>query len=43
MQPILGAAAPEIKTICLDQRIASLREKPGFFHDYVQTVPYLGY
>lgn len=27
----------------IDQRIASLREQLGFFHDYVQTVPHIGY
>jgi len=27
----------------LDQHIASLREQLGFFRDYVQTVPYMGY
>ena len=27
----------------LDQRIASLRHKLGFFRDYIQTVPYIGY
>jgi DNA-binding response OmpR family regulator len=27
----------------IDQHIASLREQMGFFRDYVQTVPYLGY
>ena len=27
----------------VDQHIASLREQLGFFRDYVQTVPYMGY
>lgn len=27
----------------LDQHIAALREQLGFFRDYVQTVPYMGY
>ena len=27
----------------VEQHIASLREQLGFFRDYVQTVPYLGY
>jgi hypothetical protein len=27
----------------VDQYIASLRDQLGFFRDYVQTVPYLGY
>jgi DNA-binding response OmpR family regulator len=27
----------------VDQHITSLREQLGFFRDYVQTVPYLGY
>lgn len=27
----------------IDQHIGSLREQLGFFRDYVQTVPYLGY
>jgi DNA-binding response OmpR family regulator len=27
----------------VDQHIATLREQLGFFRDYVQTVPYLGY
>lgn len=27
----------------LDTFVASLREKLGFFRDYVQTVPYIGY
>jgi DNA-binding response OmpR family regulator len=27
----------------LDQHITSLRERLGFFRDYVQTVPYIGY
>ncbi len=27
----------------LNQHIASLREKLGFFADYIQTVPYIGY
>jgi DNA-binding response OmpR family regulator len=27
----------------VDQHILSLREQLGFFRDYVQTVPYLGY
>ncbi|MCO6454901.1 MAG: helix-turn-helix domain-containing protein [Pirellulaceae bacterium] len=27
----------------LDQHIASLRDKLGFFRDYVQSVPYIGY
>jgi DNA-binding response OmpR family regulator len=27
----------------IDQHIASLRDQLGFFHDFVQTVPYVGY
>ena len=27
----------------LDQHITSLRDKLGFFRDYVQAVPYIGY
>jgi DNA-binding response OmpR family regulator len=27
----------------VEQHIASLREQLGFFRDYVQTVPYMGY
>ena len=27
----------------IDQHILSLRDQLGFFHDYVQTVPYIGY
>lgn len=27
----------------LDRHIASLRDKLGFFADYIQTVPYIGY
>ena len=27
----------------VDQHIASLRDQLGFFHDFVQTVPYMGY
>ena len=27
----------------LDEHIASLRDKLGFFRDYIQTVPYTGY
>jgi DNA-binding response OmpR family regulator len=27
----------------VDRHIASLREQLGFFRDYVQTVPYMGY
>jgi DNA-binding response OmpR family regulator len=27
----------------VDQHIASLRDQLGFFRDYVQTVPYMGY
>jgi two-component system phosphate regulon response regulator PhoB len=27
----------------LDQHIAALRDQLGFFRDYVQTVPYMGY
>lgn len=27
----------------LDRHVASLREKLGFFADYIQTVPYIGY
>jgi DNA-binding winged helix-turn-helix (wHTH) protein len=27
----------------IDQHIASLRNQLGFFHDFVQTVPYVGY
>ena len=27
----------------LDQHIASLREQLGFFRDFVQTVPFMGY
>lgn len=27
----------------LDQHIARLRERLGFFRDYIQTVPHLGY
>jgi DNA-binding response OmpR family regulator len=27
----------------VDKHVASLREKLGFFADYIQTVPYLGY
>jgi len=26
-----------------NEPIASLREQPSFFRDYVQTVPYMGY
>jgi DNA-binding response OmpR family regulator len=27
----------------LDQHIARLRERLGFFHNYIQTVPHIGY
>lgn len=27
----------------IDQHVGSLREQLGFFRDYVQTVPYMGY
>ena len=27
----------------VDQHIASLRDQLGFFHDFVQSVPYVGY
>jgi DNA-binding winged helix-turn-helix (wHTH) protein len=27
----------------LDQHITALRDQLGFFRDYVQTVPYMGY
>jgi len=27
----------------IDSHIASLRDKLGFFRDYIQTVPYMGY
>ena len=27
----------------LDQHIVSLREQLGFFRDYIQAVPYIGY
>ena len=27
----------------LDRHIGTLREKLGFFADYIQTVPYIGY
>ena len=27
----------------VDQYIASLRDQLGFFHDFVQTVPHMGY
>lgn len=35
----LHPVAPET----LDRHIARLRYALGFFHDYVQTVPYIGY
>lgn len=27
----------------IDQHVATLRDQLGVFHDYVQTVPYIGY
>ena len=27
----------------LDRHVARLRHALGFFHDYIQTVPYIGY
>lgn len=32
-----------LTTDTLDGHIASLRDKLGFFRDYIQTVPYTGY
>ena len=33
----------ELSTENVDQFVASLREQLGMFHDYVQSVPYIGY
>jgi two-component system phosphate regulon response regulator PhoB len=43
---IAAAATTEQQPVSeetVDQHIASLREQLGFFRDYVQSVPYLGY
>lgn len=45
-QEIAAAVTTEqlpVTEATVDQHIASLREQLGFFRDYVQTVPYLGY
>jgi DNA-binding response OmpR family regulator len=33
----------QVSEIAVDEYIASLREQLGVFHDYVQTVPHVGY
>jgi DNA-binding response OmpR family regulator len=45
-QSIAAAVTTErtpVSEDAVDQHITSLREQLGFFRDYVQTVPYLGY
>jgi two-component system phosphate regulon response regulator PhoB len=43
---LIEAVSTELEPVTeetLDDFIASLRDKLGFFRDYVQTVPYIGY
>jgi DNA-binding response OmpR family regulator len=45
-QSIAAAVTTERELVTeetVDQHIDSLREQLGFFRDYVQTVPYMGY
>jgi DNA-binding response OmpR family regulator len=45
-QSIAAAVTTERQPVAetaVDQHIAALREQLGFFRDYVQTVPYMGY
>jgi DNA-binding response OmpR family regulator len=32
-----------VSELAVDDYVASLREQLGVFHDFVQTVPYVGY
>jgi DNA-binding response OmpR family regulator len=45
-EAIAGAVSTELHPVTadsVDQHIASLRDQLGFFRDYVQTVPFMGY
>jgi DNA-binding response OmpR family regulator len=39
----VSTAQNRVREEMLDEHIASLRSKLGFFADYIQTVPYIGY